>query len=414
MLPTKPARTISPTTARCMAIMRQRLAGTPPPPNLKGIMGVMRDLRYLQIDPMKVVAPSHLLVLWSRLGNYDPHLLDTLLWKERQLFEDFAQATSIVLTEDYPIFSALKRGFAAGDRPWARRIRDWMQENESFSTYILNELAHKGPVRSDQFEDRSIQDWKSTGWTAGRNIDMMLTFLRAQGKIMTAGREKGQRLWDLTEHFLPQRASQQHLSDREVVQNAAEKALRALGVARARHIQQHYIRGCYAGLDNVLAELETKERILPVDVREGKRSGSWYIHAKDVGLLDSLEAGCWEPRTTLLSPFDNLISDRHRTEQLFDFHFRFEVYVPKSQRKYGCYVMPILHGDRFIGRLDPVMDRKSGKLMIKAAYAEPNAPTSNEAVQAVANAIEDLGAFLGAKEICYGTRLPPIWKRLAH
>jgi uncharacterized protein YcaQ len=128
-------------------------------------------------------------------------------------------------------------------------------------------------------------------------------------------------------------------------------------------------------------------------------------------MLDWLEAGNWEPRTTLLSPFDNLISDRSRTEQLFNFRFSFEVYVPKSKRKYGCYAMPILHGDLFIGRIDPVMDRKKEWLTINAVHAEPNTPKSKEAAQAVANTVEELGRWLGAKEICYTSHVPTFWKK---
>jgi len=211
---------------------------------------------------------------------------------------------------------------------------------------------------------------------------------------------------------LPRWASREKLSEREVVRRAAQMSLRALGVARVKHIQLHFIRNCYSGLDEVLNELEAEERVVRVEIRESRHSwpGPWYIHADDLPLLNSLEAGDWEPRTTLLSPFDNLISNRERTEQLFNFLFRFEVYVPKQQRKYGCYVMPILQGDRFIGRLDPVMDRKRRRLVINAVFAESDAPKSSEAAQAVANAVEELGTFLGAKEIFYSSHVPAGWR----
>jgi uncharacterized protein YcaQ len=109
----------------------------------------------------------------------------------------------------------------------------------------------------------------------------------------------------------------------------------------------------------------------------------------------------WQPRTTLLSPFDNLICDRKRTEDLFNFHFRLEVYVPKAKRQYGYYVLPILHGDRFIGRLDPKLDRKTGRLTINAVYAEPDTPMTKETAQAINQAVEELGNFVGAEEIVY-------------
>jgi len=382
----KGVRTLSPMLARRLAITRQHLAGPHPPADSNGIMDVMHDLGYLQIDPMRILAPSHLLVLWSRLGQYDPAYLDMLLWKERRLFEDWAQTTSIVLTEDYPIFSALKRSFATGNQPWAHRICTWVEKNKKLSRHILTKLRHEGPLPSHRFEDQSVEDWRSTGWTAGRNVHMMLTILKAQGKIMIAGRVGGRKLWDLTKRYLPEWTPQERLSDREVSRRATQKSLRALGVARATHIKQHYIRRCYLHLDDVLAEFEAQGRVTRVKIQDSERPwrGIWYIHADDESLLDQLIAGEWEPRTTILSPFDNLICDRKRTEQLFDFHFRLEVYVPKPKRKYGCYVMPILHGDRLIGRIDPVMDRKRGRLTINAVYMEPNAPKSKETARAVA------------------------------
>ncbi len=406
------SHTLSPALARRLAIMRQRLAGPRPPANSNGIMDIMRDIGYVQIDPMRVVERSHLLVLWSRLGPYDLAHLDKLLWKERQLFEDWAQATSIVLTEDYPIFKALKRTFATGNQPRAQRVRDWMEKNKKFHQYILAQLRSKGPMVSEDFEDKSVEDWHSTGWTAGRNVGMMLLFLWAQGEIMVARRVKGRKVWDLTEHHLPDWTPRERLSDREVFPRLAQKSLRALGVARATHVRQHYIRRCCKDIDAVLAELEAQGSISRVEIREGKRvwRGPWFVHAADLPLLDRLAAGWWEPRTALLSPFDNLICDRKRTEQLFDFHFRFEVYLPKNKRKYGCYVMPILHGDRFIGRIDPVMDRKQKQLTIKAVYAQPDASVTKETGHLVASAIRELGAFLGAEKIVYRHRAPSRWK----
>lgn len=225
---------------------------------------------------------------------------------------------------------------------------------------------------------------------------------------MVAGRKGRTRLWDLTERCLPAWTPRDHLSQREVVRRAVQKSLRALGVGRPRDIQEHFIRGRYQNLEAVLAELETEGQIIQVHIVENGRSwpGPWYIHADDLPLLERLMDGKWQPRTTLLSPFDNLIYDRKRTEDLFNFHFRLEVYVPKAKRQYGYYVLPILHGDRFIGRLDPKLDRKTGRLTINAVYAEPDAPMTKETAQAINQAVEDLGNFVGAKEIAY---TKPLW-----
>jgi uncharacterized protein YcaQ len=405
--------TLSDETARRIAVVKQRLAGNRPPASPEGIMDVVKSLGYLQFDPIRVVDQSHRLVLWSRLGLYDPSDLNRLLWEERRLFEDWAQTSSIVPTEDYPVFSALKRSFATGNTSWAKRILGWTETNIEFRNYILDRLRN-GPLFSKDFENRAVEDWQSTGWTAGRNVDMMLNILRAQGHIMIAGRRGGKKLWALTEHHLPSWVSRKKLSNREVFRRIAEKSLQALGVASPNQVKRHYIRGCCPNIEAVLADLEEENRVTRVGINEdgGRWRGSWYIHTSDLPLLEKLVDGDeWNPRTTLLSPFDNLICDRSRTEQLFNFRFRFEVYVPQSKRIYGCYVMPILKGDRLIGRLDLVMDREQRRLKINAVYAEPSADASNEAGQTISDAIEGLGTFLGAENVFYPHHVPAEWQR---
>ncbi len=130
--------------------------------------------------------------------------------------------------------------------------------------------------------------------------------------------------------------------------------MRALGIGAARHIQLHFIRGRYEQLPRVLDRLERAGRIEQVQVN--RWPGIWYAHAQDLPLIDRLDAE-WTPRTVLLSPFDNLICDRARTRQMFGFDYSIEIYTPASKRRYGYYVLPILHGDRLIGRIDPAMDR---------------------------------------------------------
>ncbi len=407
----RPIRTISPTLARRLAITRQRLAGPRPAADSGGILETVRDLGCLQLDPISTVARSHLLVLWSRLGQYDLADLDTLLWEDRSLFEYWAHCASIVLMEDYPIHSLSMRGHGNGDSGSSQHLRSWAEQNEALRQHILSELERFGPLPSRSFEDEAVSGWLSSGWTGGRNVSRMLDHLWTKGEIMVAGRAGGQKLWDLTERCLPPWTPRQELSTHEVVLEAAQKSLRALGIGRANHISQHYIRGRYPGLPGVLAELEADGRIMPVQIEEHGRAlpGPWYVHAEDLPLLDRLAAGEWEPRTTLLSPFDNLICDRARTELLWDFRFRIEIYVPKAERQYGYYVLPILHGDRLIGRLDPVMDKTNGWFMVNAVYAEPDAPMEEETARSVAGAVEELATFLGAREIVYGERVPEGW-----
>lgn len=406
-------RVVSPLLARRLAITRQRLADLRPPADAAGLLNIVRDLGCLQLDPTSAVARSHLLVLWSRVGPYDPAHLDALLWKERRLFEYWAHQASIVLTDDYPVHHLMMRRWGTGDSLWSRRVRAWIRQNDGLRRHILSELRARGPVPIGHFEDRAVEGWTSTGWTAGRNVSRMLNFLFARGKILVAGRAAGRKLWDLAERCLPDWTPRERLSEREVVRHAAQTSLRALGIARRRDIEQHYTRGRYPNLTRVLADLEAGGRIQRVQISADGRAwpGDWYVHADDLPVLDRLASGEWAPRTTLLSPFDNLICDRSRTELLFGFNFRMEIYVPPAQRQYGYFVMPILYGDRLIGRVDLRRDRARDCLVVNAMYAQPDAPTTRQAGRAIAGAIKELGGFLGVGDIRVGRRAPEFWKR---
>jgi len=408
--------TLTSTLARRLAVTKQRLAGPRPVASPAGILNVVRDLGCLQLDPISAVARSHQLVLWSRLGTYNLADLDTLLWKDRSLFEYWAHVASIVLTEDYPVHNLLMRQYASGKpkTPRAKKLRNWLKDNAGLRRHILGELRRNGPRPARYFEDKAAADWYSTGWTSGRNVTEMLDYLWTKGQIMVAGRSGLQKLWDVSERVLPDWTPREKLAEREVVTRAAQKSLRALGVATPRHIGLHYTRGRYPDLKSVLARLESEGRIERVEIRDGGQAwpGEWYIHAEDWPIVERLEIGAWEPRTTLLSPFDNLICDRARTKQVFGFDYTVEIYVPPAKRKYGYYVLPILHGDRFVGRIDPKMERERSVLTINAVYAEPGAPNSRIVSRAAAKAIEELAVFLGAKDIEYERkRVPPSWKR---
>ena len=407
--------TLTPQTVRRLAITRQRLTDVRPKANAQGIMDILRDIRCIQIDPIRAVERTQFLVLWSRLGPYDPSHLDTLLWQERALFEYWAHAASIVLTEDYPLHRAQMQRFAQGDHPWSRRVRAWLEANETFRQHILTRLRREGPLAPNQIEDLSLVPWKSSGWTNDRNVGRMIGFLWEQGEIMVAERNGLKKKWALTEQHLPNWTPRDVLSEAEVVRQAAQKSVRALGVGARKQINDHFIRDNYPNLASVLAELVAEQRLIPVKIREDGLTwpDEWYLHADDLPLVEQLASGeAWQPRTTLLSPFDNLICDRDRTEQLWDFHFRIEIYVPKAKRKYGYYVLPILHGDQLIGRIDPKMDRKSGILHINAIYLEPNTVQDAATGQAVIEAITDLGRFLGAREIVYGDIMPAGWRKI--
>jgi uncharacterized protein YcaQ len=193
----KETRLISHTVARRLAIVAQGLAGLRPRADTEGIMDVIGRLGCLQLDPITIVARSHLLVLWSRLGPYDQGLLDLLLWQERRLFEYWAHAASIVLTQDYPLHQMRMRSYGKGFDAWSQQVSAWMQQNETLRISILSALQQRGPLRSRDFEDPVQVAWRSSGWTDGRTVGRMLDFLWAQGHILVSKRVGAHKWWDL-------------------------------------------------------------------------------------------------------------------------------------------------------------------------------------------------------------------------
>ncbi len=392
---------ISITQARRLAINKQHLAGK----YASDMLSLIRDLGCVQIDPINVVARSHQIVLWSRLGNFDPAQFDNLMWRERKLFEYWAHCASIVLAEEYPVYSAMMRGYARGDSAWSQRVRAWIQKNDAMRRRILAQIRRNGPMLSRDLGESgdSSRAWVSTGWTSGRTVGRMLDFLWMQGTTMVAERAGIQKTWGLSKNLLPTWTPREKWSVLEIERFAVQKSLRALGVATPRQIQNHFIRGRYPNLNRVLAELEKEKRIARVEIAD--KPGEWYIHTDDIPLLDAK----WQPRTTLLSPFDNLICDRARTKLLFNFDYTMEIYVPAAKRKYGYYVLPILHGDRLIGRMDSKMDREQNQFVVNAIYAEDDAPRN--AGRAIGKTINAFAKFLGAEKTNYTKRIPTFWKK---
>lgn len=408
---------VTPTEVRRLAIEVQRLGAERTAATAEAILELVWHIGCLQLESANPVAPSQRLVLASRLGPHSPRLLDRLLWHDRSLFEYFAHAASIVPSVDFAIHRLLMGSWARGDSAWDRRVRTWQEANGPLRESILRRIAAEGPLRSGEFELVAGPPWQSTAWPIARNVDRMLEFLWIEGRIVPAGRWRTQRIWDLTERWLPVEAAGPQPPDGVVTREAVQRSLRGLGVGTARHIDAHFTRYRYAGLPGVLRALAAEERIVPVAVRgkPGERPwpGEWWIHARDVPRLEAIRSAgeAWAGRTTLLSPFDNLIADRQRTGRLFSFDFRAELPMPKGRRRASSFVMPILHGDRLIGRVAPRFDRATGALTIEALQLEPNVPRTAAMARVVRGALDELAVFLGADRVTIEAAVPERWRR---
>jgi len=312
----------------------------------RGVLSTVRRLGWLQMDPIATVATPQELVLFSRLGSFDRSQLSRLLWKERKLFEYDAFIYPI---EDLPLQRARmarRRNFGYLKTKRDLWSQNFMREHARLRRYVLREIERNGPLLSRDLKDDRPADAERHAWWGQGPLRLMMDMLAGRGQIAVAGRVGTHRLWDLPERVWPETET---LSWREAERELEERRRRRLGA---------WLQG-----------------------------GEWHAHpeSSDEPVAD---------RVTLLSPFDGLVKDRDRAEALWGFRYRLEMYVPKAKREYGYYVLPILRGDRLIGRIAPALDRKTGVLQVKGIWWEPGVKPV-----ALEKPLRDLAAFVGATRI---------------
>jgi uncharacterized protein len=354
---------LSRTDARRIAV-RAQLLDRPRPTDL---VEVVRHLTLVQLDPTAAVAPTADLVLWSRLGSsYSPADLRAAL-DDRRLVEHRATIRSAG-------YLALVRAQMAdwpgrGElREWQKSYRDWVEANDACRRDILRRLTSSGPLPSRELPDTCVVPWGSTGWTNSRNVTQLLELMADRGEVAVAGRKGRDRLWDLASRIHPDEPA---VDADEARRLRDEQRLGALGIARARAPQ-------------VAVERADVGDAGEPAVVEGVK-GEWRV---DPALLGRPFSG----RAALLSPFDRLTHDRRRAAELFDFDYQLEMYKPAAARRWGYYALPILYGDRLVGKLDATADRKARVLLINAVHEDTAFSAAMAA--AVDREIEDLARWL--------------------
>jgi uncharacterized protein YcaQ len=346
--------------ARRIAV-RAQLLDAPRPTDL---LDVVQRLTLLQIDPTAAIAPSADLVAWSRLGSsYQPGDLKQGLEQDRTLFEHNALVRPM---SDLGLY-------LAGEGRTARAhegTRAWIRENDRFRRDILALLGRSGPLTSRDIPDTCVVPWASTGWTNNRNVTRMLELLMMMGEVAIAGRVGRERLWDLPERVYPVDAVIPSADEARRIKN--DRRLASLGIARAK---------------------STTMPLEPVDVGEAGEpavvegtKGEWRVDPNALG--DDFEG-----RTALLSPFDRLVYDRVRAEELFDFEYTLEMYKPPAKRRWGYFALPVLHDDRLVGKVDAAADRKASVLRVHAIHEDVK--FTRTMTKAVQTELQDLASWLG-------------------
>jgi uncharacterized protein YcaQ len=397
--------TADPSAIRRLAIRNQRLDGPAPRgrPTKHQLLETVRALRCLQLDPTSVVARNHLLVLFSRHGAFDEALFDELAYEDRALFEYWAHEASYVLSADLPIHRLYMKPPSGG--AWRAKQNAWWDKEHDFRAHILERLAHYGPLRAKDIEDRAVDGYVSRdAWTHRPNVNRMLDLMWVRGVVGISRREGVQRVWDLLERCVAPDAPDERLTDEEVTYRAAPFAIKALGAGRIPHIRAHFTRNRYPHLPKVLERLEREGRIERIAVKG--LGDDWWILSEDLETLDSAD---FKPRTAILSPFDNLLCDRDRTDALFGFFHRLEIYTPKAKRRWGYFVLPVLDGEKLVARMDLALDRRRGVLNVISVHKEPGAPRGKRLPAAIRKELERLAAWRGATGIEVG-EAPSEWR----
>jgi uncharacterized protein YcaQ len=349
--------------ARRIAV-RAQLLDAPRPTDL---LTVVQRLTLLQIDPTAAIAPSADLVAWSRLGStYQPAHLKQAVEEDRTLFEHDALIRPM---SDVGLCLA-----GAADWPSYDKQRTWLRDNDRFRRDILDLLGSSGPLNSRDIPDTCAAPWASTGWTNNRNVTQMLEFLMMRGEVAIAGRVGRQRLWDLPGRVYPADVVVPSVEEADRIRN--QRRLTALGIAREK------------GTAMPVEPITVGEAGEPAVVAGTK--GEWRVDPTALG-------ADFEGRTALLSPFDRLVHDRARAEELFDFEYVLEMYKPAAKRRWGYFALPVLHGDRLVGKVDAKADRKASVLQVHAIHEDVK--FTRTITKGVRAELEDLASWLGLDTI---------------
>jgi uncharacterized protein len=387
--------------ARRIALVAQQFVPAAPPPKCAAAIGkIVRALGAVQIDSVNVLIRSHYLPVYSRCGPYACELLDRAAYTDgsRSLFEYWGHEASLLPVELYPFFRWRMDLARSGEGTW-KRLRRYAKKHQPLVAAALAQIREQGPLGASELTDCGKSKGSWWGWSQGKEI---LEWLFWTGEVTTARRRNFERLYDLTDRVLPESVRTAAVPAKEQAQRKLMSvAARALGVATARDLRD-YFRLPAADSTKRLAELVEEGTLQPVAVEGWKQPA--YLHAS-VGSPRKAEV------SALLSPFDSLIWERQRTERLFGFHFRLEIYTPLHKRQHGYYVLPFLLGDQLVGRVDLKANRQESRLEVRGGSVEERVRVGR-VVEPLARELLQLAQWLGLESVAVISRRGELMRAL--
>ena len=339
----------------------------------------------LQLDSINVLARAHYLTLFSRFGAYDPTLPDRWTYIDCVAYEHWGHAACVLPASRLPLSRRAMRRFAPTEKWWVERT-----PSPAACRRVLKRLREEGPLESADFKAPPGAGQAWWGWKEDKEV---LERYWRKGIVAIADRRSFRRVYDLAERVYPVGpiATPTQYDDSWLT-----TGLRAHGIASVRHLDGYFRTPHLTGAKRQQVIARALKRRDVVEVQVEGQADTYYARPQDLEGLDDLPS----PRgTTLLSPFDSLLWERRRAEELLDFTYRVEIYVPRDERIYGYYAMPILHHGRLVGRLDPKLHRDRGVLEIKSLHLEPSVVLDGDLGRGIDEALEDLATFVGAGEI---------------
>ncbi|MCA1712161.1 MAG: winged helix-turn-helix domain-containing protein [Actinobacteria bacterium] len=359
-MPDVPRERLSLPTARRIALAAQGFADPVPAgtPDRRHLRRVLSRTNLLQIDSVNVFQRAHYLPAFSRLGPYPMSLVDDLAYKHRELFEYWGHEASLLPVALHPLLRWRMERARNLEGGWGGPLRA-MRDKPEFVAEVLRLVRERGPVGAGDIREG---ERNKGAWWSWDDTKVALEYLFWSGQVTTAGRRSFERLYDVPERVLPAEVLNAPTPSREDAQRELVRmSARAHGVATERDLRDYFRLGVHDARVAVASLVEAGE-LLPVEV-EGWRQQAY------------LWPGAAVPRrvrrSALLSPFDPLVWERSRTERLFGFSYRIEIYVPAAKRVHGYYVLPFLHDERLAARVDLKADRKAGVLRVLASWLEP-------------------------------------------
>ena len=367
---------------RGLMIAAQGLHDRPQPrATKKAVRSIIRQMHVLQIDTINVIARSPYLVLWSRLGDYNPRWLEELL-EAGALFEYWSHAACFLPIEEYPLYRHVHESWIGG------RAHQWLDEHAAVAKRVLEHVRAHGEARSSDFERT---DGQKGSWWNWKDEKVALEYLFLAGDLMVRKRHNFQRIYDLRERVLPDLETLPSISLAEAHEQFVLHTIQALGVTKAEWISD-YFRLSKTDTRAALKRLEKQDRLMPVEVEGWNVPG--YIDPDNIKQVEAAARGkIPRSKTTFLSPFDPLVWDRARALDLFGFDYKIEVYTPAPKRKYGYFTLPILYNNALVGRIDPKAHRKEGIFEVKALHFEPGVVVDDALVAELKSALQACAAW---------------------